>query len=314
MDYIKELGSLAIASRMKRIVEKLNHDVKTIYQSEKIDFEPLLMPILKLLENKGPLQVTQIADCLGISQPASTQLCNLLEKKKLLVSKTRKEDQRSKEVSLNHDGIVIIQRLSPVWHEIQRAVDDMINNSDNLLVAIEAFEKQYNSKPLRERVMEELERKKKSNIEMIAYDDSLDGYFKKLNFEWISKYFIIEQTDKWACEHPKAYIIDKGGYIYFSKWKNEIVGTYALIKHDKNVFEIAKMAVTESFQGKGIGKKMLEHAIGKAHKMKLKKIILYSNTNLTTALNLYINKGFRVIPKDDYHNERANIKMELILG
>ena len=35
--------------------------------------------------------------------------------------------------------------------------------------------------------------------------------------------------------------------------------------------------------------------------------------NLATAVNMYFKYGFRVIPKNDFHNNRANIKMEMIL-
>ena len=314
MDYIKELGSLALASRMKKIVEKLNHDVKAIYNSENIDFEPLLMPIFKLLENSGELQITQISDNLGISQPASTQLCNLLKKKNLISINTCKEDQRRKKITFTKKGQERLKLLAPVWNEIQLAVDGMIHNSNDLLLAIEAFEENYESNSLKDRVIYELERKRIHRIEIVEFEDRLAPYFKKLNEEWILKYFTIEKSDVSMLENPRKNIIQKGGNVYFAKLENEVVGTYALIKYDEGLFEIGKMAVTESCQGQGIGKKLLEHAISTAHEMNLRKLILYSNTKLTTAVNMYIKKGFLLIPKDHYHNKRANIKMELILN
>ena len=47
MDFIKELGELALGSRLKRLVENLRKDVKAIYESYGIDFEPFLMPVLR---------------------------------------------------------------------------------------------------------------------------------------------------------------------------------------------------------------------------------------------------------------------------
>ncbi len=72
MDYLKELGALALASRMKRLVGVLGNDVRDIYQAEGIEFGALLMPITHLLNTKGQLQINQIVDYLGISQPAVT--------------------------------------------------------------------------------------------------------------------------------------------------------------------------------------------------------------------------------------------------
>ena len=66
----------------------------------------------------------------------------------------------------------------------------------------------------------------------------------------------VEKTDLPMLNNPKKNIIDKGGYILFAKYKNKIVGTAALIFSEKGNYELAKMAVTEGYQGKQIGKKL----------------------------------------------------------
>jgi ribosomal protein S18 acetylase RimI-like enzyme len=150
-------------------------------------------------------------------------------------------------------------------------------------------------------------------LEIIEYADEYKAYFKLLNYEWLERYFVVEPTDESVLSNPVESVIDKGGFIYFAKYNNEIVGTFALIKVDDNIYEIAKMAVTESYQKRGIGKRLMDIAIQKAKDMNLEKIILYSHTNLATAVNMYFKYGFRVIPKSDFHNNRANIKMEMVL-
>ena len=150
-------------------------------------------------------------------------------------------------------------------------------------------------------------------IEIIEFSDQYGDCFKILNFEWIEKFFVVEPTDEYILSNPVESIIDKGGFIYFAKCNNEIIGTFALIKVNADTYEIAKMAVTEKYQNRGIGKMLMDIAIQKAKDMKSDSIILYSNTNLATAVNMYFKYGFRVIPKSDFHNNRANIKMEMIL-
>jgi GNAT superfamily N-acetyltransferase len=150
-------------------------------------------------------------------------------------------------------------------------------------------------------------------IEIIDFSDDLKEYFKKLNVEWLEKYFVVLTSDEVILTNPVESIIEKGGYIYFAKVDNEIVGTFAMIKIDENTYELAKMAVTEKHQGLGIGKKLMEYVIKKAKDMSTDRLILYSNTDLKVAVNMYAKYGFQVIPKTDFHNERANIKMEMIL-
>lgn len=151
------------------------------------------------------------------------------------------------------------------------------------------------------------------NIDIIEYSDKYKECFRQLNYEWIEKFFVVEQTDEYILNNPVESIIEKGGFIYFARFNNEIVGTFALIKVDHSTYEIAKMAVTEVYQNHGIGKMLMNYAIQKAKDLNLERIILYSNTNLATAVNMYFKYGFRVIPKNDFHNNRANIKMEMIL-
>ncbi len=123
-----------------------------------------------------------------------------------------------------------------------------------------------------------------------------------------------EASDKKVLSNPKKAIIKKGGFVYFAKVWRSVVGTYAMIKIDAQTYELAKMAVSETFQRQGIGTRLLDHAIEKARTLKLRRLVLYSNTKLAPAINLYFKRGFRVIPSEEYHNERANIKMEMIFS
>src|SRR5688572_27051924 len=103
-----------------------------------------------------------------------------------------------------------------------------------------------------------------SNIHIVAFRNDLVDHFKNLNIAWLQKYFNVEPIDEEMLSNPQQYIIDKGGYIFFAALNNEIAGTFALIKVQEGVYELAKMAVDEKYQGQKIGNKMMEFAIEKA--------------------------------------------------
>ena len=75
---------------------------------------------------------------------------------------------------------------------------------------------------------------------------------------------------------------------------------------------LTKMAVTETYQGKKVGRTLAEAAIAAAKQSGAEKIILYSNTRLRPAIALYYKLGFKEIPLDGPY-KRTDIKMELIL-
>lgn len=97
-----------------------------------------------------------------------------------------------------------------------------------------------------------------------------------------------------------------------AEYKNEIAGTVALKFVNDGVYEFTKMAVDEKFQGLKIGRRLAEAAIEKAKQKKAGKIILYSNTKLIPAIELYRKLGFREISVDGIY-KRSNIKMELTI-
>jgi len=153
----------------------------------------------------------------------------------------------------------------------------------------------------------------KSILKIIPFSIELSSVVKALNYEWLEKYFKVEKGDLIALSNPQVEIIDKGGFIYFAKLNKEIIGTVSLLKKSDTVFELGKMAVTENAQGLGIGKLLIEYCLTVAKEKNIEKLILYSNTKLTSALHLYKKYGFIEIELEYGLYERANIKMEKII-
>lgn len=150
-------------------------------------------------------------------------------------------------------------------------------------------------------------------IDIIGYTEDLKSHIKSLNVEWLEKFFKVEDIDVVQLSNPKEEIIDKEGYIYYARYNNSIVGTVSLLKVEDNVYELAKMAVTDKAQGLGIGNILMLHCFNESKHTGIKKLILYSNRNLGSAIHLYKKYGFNEIEMEPGHYERANIKMEKII-
>lgn len=147
-------------------------------------------------------------------------------------------------------------------------------------------------------------------VEIIPYRNELASRFKDLNIAWLEKYFYVEPHDVAVLADPEEYIVNKGGYIFFAQYGEEIVGTFALLKQEDGVYELGKMAVSEQYQGKSIGNKLLQHCLEEAKRLGASKVVLFSNTMLGPAIHLYKKYGFREVPLGDSEYKRSNIKME----
>ncbi|MBT1705518.1 GNAT family N-acetyltransferase [Chryseosolibacter indicus] len=144
------------------------------------------------------------------------------------------------------------------------------------------------------------------------YNATHQPWFEKFNRAWIEKYFWMEAVDIEVLQHPEENIISKGGKILMAYYSDEVAGTVALKFVEPGIYEFTKMAVEEKFRGKKIGKALAMAAIEKAKSLGAKKIILYSNTLLVNAIELYRKLGFKEVADDGIY-QRSDIKMELTL-
>ena len=151
-------------------------------------------------------------------------------------------------------------------------------------------------------------------IELIEYTDQYGSDFKRINLEWLSHYNLMEERDLDMLNDPRGTILKKGGAIYLAKTNDTIIGSAALIDEHDGVYELAKMAVVPLWQGKGISKLLLEKCLSRAKELKAKKVILFSNHQLRTALELYLKYGFEHVEVTDSPFSTADVKMEMLLN
>jgi ribosomal protein S18 acetylase RimI-like enzyme len=154
---------------------------------------------------------------------------------------------------------------------------------------------------------------KNATVQIISYEPQYAIYFERLNKDWIEEYFTLEPLDKYVLENPDEAILKAGGKILFAKLGDEIIGTAAIKPTAPGIVELTKMAVDKRSRGMGAGKLLCKSAIEEAKKLQVEKVILYSNTRQSVAINLYRQLGFTELPVEPGVYERANIKMELPL-
>ncbi len=150
-------------------------------------------------------------------------------------------------------------------------------------------------------------------IEIIEYENRYAAEFRKLNLEWLDKYNLTESHDLLVLDNPEETILKPGGSIFLAREGEFIVGTAAIIKEHADEFELAKMAVSPAYQGKGISRLLIESCLRRARELGARKISLFSNHQLTVALSLYEKFGFRQVEVTGSPFATADVKMEMDL-
>ena len=145
-------------------------------------------------------------------------------------------------------------------------------------------------------------------ISVTEYDARYKSAFKSLNTEWIGKFFKVEGKDLEQLDHPEACVAE-GGQIFFAIRNGEALGTCALYNLGEGRFELAKMGVTATAQGLGLGDLLMRAAETWACTQGAREIMLQSNTVLSPAISLYRKHGYVEVPMRETDYQRANIEM-----
>lgn len=135
--------------------------------------------------------------------------------------------------------------------------------------------------------------------------------FRSLNEAWIEKFFGLEEHDNEILGDPEGYVLAKGGHIYFAVVEETPIGCCALVPISPGVYEVAKMAVAEQWQGRGIGRRVLAYTIEQGRALGADSLYLETNSKLANAIHLYGSLGFQHLPPKVSPYVRANVFMEL---
>lgn len=127
---IEELGSLALATRLKSLSERLARDVGQVYKELAFDFEPRWFAMIYALKDKETLAVTELSSMLQQTHPAVNQVANVLVEKGLIVESKDEADQRKRLLKLSRSGSALVIKMEAVWDTIKVANDDLLKETD----------------------------------------------------------------------------------------------------------------------------------------------------------------------------------------
>ena len=293
-DILRDLGYLALGSRLKRLAERLQADAARAHARMGYPMKPAQFPLLAALDRRGPLTVGEAVDALGVSQPSVTRTLGSLIALDLVETERDAHDSRLKRIRLTAEGTALLQRMKrELWPSIDAAAAALAKGPpSDLLSLITRVEDAMHEEPLEARVASGT-----PELRIVPYDDSLAPTFAEITRAWVEEMFTLEATDRAIIEDPRGMILDRGGEILFVNAKDlGIVGTCALMPASGKAFELTKMGVRAEARGKKAGAFLLEAVLDRARQMRsqgaLEHLFLLTNARCKAAIHLYEKHGF----------------------
>ena len=298
MSGLQDIGILAMGTRLRVLSEQMMTTVKAFYDDYGLDFEPRWFPLFQLVERQPGLHVAALAAEIGMSHTAIHALAKPLAEAGLISLTPAPDDARARQVRLTREGEVLFDRLRPAWAALDRALHRALPDGGvaEVLATLDRLDQVIKDVAIPRGLREALSRETVAGaLRIVPYDPANPQHkrsFAALNIEWLQRYFSVEPVDWQMFDDPVATIVAPGGEIVLAEIDGVIVGTGALIKRSDEIFELAKMAVSAVYQGKGIGAKIVDVLVASARARGLAKLHLVSSTKLPQAVPLYRKLGF----------------------
>ncbi|MBQ8515564.1 MAG: GNAT family N-acetyltransferase [Ruminococcus sp.] len=152
-------------------------------------------------------------------------------------------------------------------------------------------------------------------MKIVPYDQKYKDIFIKMNKQWISEMFTLEEEDIRVLSHIEQSIA-KGGQVFFAlDDHDEVLACCMIVPLCNGEWELEKFCARGMSTRTGAGTACLKACIDYAHEMGAEKIVIVSNRRCEQAIRLYRRFGFIETPVDQekFPFDRADIAFEMIL-
>jgi MarR family transcriptional regulator, organic hydroperoxide resistance regulator len=154
----KRLYMIALGTRLRLLIEHLDHAVDGAYREAGLDFRARYYPYYRTLLDREDCSVGEFAASLGFSQPAVTQTLTLM-KNEGLIEPAHADDARQRRYRLSAKGASMNPRLQILWAAIDEAAARLDRSLPAPLQAtVAAANDALSEIPFTKRIAEVLER------------------------------------------------------------------------------------------------------------------------------------------------------------
>lgn len=136
-DIVRQLGHLALGTRLKRLGERLQAETTSFIEASGLALPASWFPLLAALDRTGGLTVGELAEAVGVSQPGVTRsVAKLVELGLVGVEAHGSADRRRRSVLLTAAGEDLVGRArDEVWPHVEAAVVDVCEGLEGPLLA-----------------------------------------------------------------------------------------------------------------------------------------------------------------------------------
>lgn len=286
------LGYLAGVTRFRRISEKLYLDGDKIYKEAGIQFKASWFPVYYVLAlAESPMTVLQIAEQIDFSHVTVKNVLRELETAELVSIEINPADKRSKLVSLSLKGQKLIYRLKPLWISFSTALKKVFQaGHPDFMNILNRIDRLIEENPINLVVAQQ----DTQSVVVVDYSPGLNKHFHELAGPWLTEEMNgkLKEEGGISLQNPEEKHFIEGGFLFYAKHKDQIVGFVALTRLDDHAFEFSNLYTHPNYQDLGIDTLLIERCISRCMENEVGELWLQTTISKTDAHMTYNALGF----------------------
>lgn len=243
--------------------------------------------VITEIHRRSGCTATEVREELGIDRGYMSRIIQRFEDENIIFKKQSREDKRQYSLFLTQDGENIYEDLV---ENARRGVDNMIQplskyDLSKLVTAMEIIESIYTKEVLAV-----------SEVFIRPFKPGDAGYVAHLHGRAYDKTYKFGQMfEHYVMKGLADFMIDAdGGELWVAEVNGRIVGSIAITKDSDTVAQLRWFILDEPFQGRGIGKKLIETALSFCKEQNYEHVFLWTVSTLESARYLYRKYNFEL--------------------
>jgi DNA-binding MarR family transcriptional regulator/N-acetylglutamate synthase-like GNAT family acetyltransferase len=286
------LEYLACATRFRHISERLYVDGDRLYKEAGLNFKASWFPVYYVLAlSESPLTILQIAKRIDFSHITVKNVIRELEAAELVTVEPNPDDGRSKLVALTLKGQKLIYRLKPIWISLAGALKEIFQyGHPDFINILNRMEHQLEQHSIHRLATQE----ERESVVVVDYNPGLAKHFFELEGPWLTEEEngSLKEEGGISLSRPDEAHFIEGGFLFYARYKSQIVGFAALKRLDDQSFEFANLFINPIYRNLGVENKLISRCICRCKENEALELWLQTNETIPTHLKIFEEMGF----------------------
>lgn len=160
-DLVRELGYIALATRLKRISDRMTHSTRLMYKELNLDVEPNWYLVLIIVERSPQISVMDIATKLGFSHQSVISMTQKMIRNDYLNGTKDESDKRRTVFSLTEKARLSLPEIRKVWDAGKQVIYEALDKDGSIVDHLETLESNLERSSFGERIARKIKSKAK---------------------------------------------------------------------------------------------------------------------------------------------------------